>query len=111
MNAGESSAARTYSGWGGFQREENGADFALVLSPDHWGHGAEIASAALEQGFGDLGLGEVIIALPDTRRPDRVMARFGFAPDGDVVYDGASFRQYRLTRHAWLAADRPSVWH
>ena len=26
-----------FAGWGGFQREENGADFALVLSPAHWG--------------------------------------------------------------------------
>ena len=43
----------------------------------------------------------MIIALPYTRNPDRVVARFGFTPDGEVTYDGARFRQYRLTRDAW----------
>ena len=89
------------AGWGGFQREENGADFALVLFPQYWGHGADITRAALDRGFGELGLDEVIIALPYTRNPARVVARFGFTPDGEVTYDGAPFRQYRLTRQAW----------
>lgn len=26
-----------FAGWGGFQQEENGADFALVLLPERWG--------------------------------------------------------------------------
>lgn len=94
-----------FAGWGGFQREENGADFALVLSPAHWGHGAAITKAALDRGFAELGLDEVTIALPYTRSPDRVVARFGFAPDGEVTYDGARFRQYRLTRNAWSDAE------
>jgi [ribosomal protein S5]-alanine N-acetyltransferase len=92
------------AGWGGFQREENGADFALVLLPQYWGHGAEITRAALDRGFGELGLDEVIIALPYTRNPARVVARFGFTPDGEVTYGGARFRQYRLTRQAWSTA-------
>lgn len=93
-----------FAGWGGFQREENGADFALVLSPGRWGSGAEITRAALDRGFGELGLDDVIIALPYTRNPTRVVARYGFVPDGEVDYDGARFRQYRLTRQAWSAA-------
>ena len=93
-----------FAGWGGFQREENGADFALVLAPKHWGHGTAITKAALDQGFAELGLDEVIIALPYTRNPDRVVARFGFAPDGEVTYDGVQFRQYRLTADAWSDA-------
>nr|WP_294690526.1 GNAT family protein [uncultured Friedmanniella sp.] len=92
-----------FAGWGGFQQEQNGADFALVLAPEHWGHGAEITRLALDRGFGELGLDAVIIALPYTRSPDRVVARFGFAPDGEVTYGGAAFRQYRLTRQAWSA--------
>ncbi len=90
-----------FAGWGGFQREENGADFALVLSPEHWGHGAQVTRAALARGFTDLGLAEVVIALPYTRHPDRAVARFGFVPDGEVTYGGVPFRQYRLTRQAW----------
>jgi [ribosomal protein S5]-alanine N-acetyltransferase len=93
-----------FAGWAGFQREENGADFALVLAPAYWGHGAGITRAALDRGFGELGLDAVVIALPFTRNPARVVARLGFVPDGEVTYDGASFRQYRLTRQAWAAA-------
>ena len=92
------------AGWGGFQREENGADFALVLSPQYWGLGAEVARAALDRGFGELGLDEVTIALPYSRNPARVVARFGFIPAGEVIHDGAPFRQYRLTRQAWSTA-------
>ena len=36
-----------FAGWGGFQHEENGADFALVLKPTHWGHGAAVTRAVL----------------------------------------------------------------
>ena len=43
----------------------------------------------------------MIIALPYSRSPERVVARLGFVPDGDVTYGGIRFRQYRLTRHAW----------
>jgi len=35
------------AGWGGFQREPNGADFALVLFPRYWGHGAAITRNVL----------------------------------------------------------------
>jgi RimJ/RimL family protein N-acetyltransferase len=95
-----------FAGWGGFQHEEGGADFALVLSPEHWGHGAAITRAALDRGFGELGLDSVLIALPPTRNPERVVRRFGFEPDGEVTYDGATFRQYRLTRDGWAAVRR-----
>ena len=92
-----------FAGWAGFQREVNGADFALVLVPRHWGRGGAVTRAALDQGFGELGLDAVIIALPFTRSPERVVARFGFVPDGEVSYGGSNFRQYRLTRDAWEA--------
>ncbi len=95
-----------FAGWGGFQAEENGADFALVLRPSFWGHGETVVRQALARGFGELGLEQVLIALPYSRRPDRVVARYGFLPDGDVEYAGTRFRQYRLTRAAWSA--RPS---
>ena len=96
-----------FAGWGGFQHEENGADFALVLKPTHWGHGAAVTRAALTRGFAELGLETVLIALPYSRNPDRVVARFGFVPDGEVDYGGTIFRQYRLERHAWFD-QRPS---
>lgn len=92
-----------FAGWGGFQPEDNGVDFALVLAPRHWGHGLAIARVALERGFDDLGLDEVVIALPYSRSPDRVVARWGFVPDGDVMFGSVTFRQYKLTRQRWAA--------
>ena len=90
---------------GGFQREENGADFALVLRPTRWGEGAAITRAALDRGFRELGLAAVLIALPFTRSSERVVTRFGFEPHGEVSYGGSRFRQYRLTREAWQRGD------
>jgi ribosomal-protein-alanine N-acetyltransferase len=75
-----------YAGRGGFQHEASGA---------------EIARAALDRGFNELGLDAVIIALPHTQKPARVLARFGFVPDGELTYNYAQFRQYRLTRDRW----------
>ncbi len=97
-----------FAGWGGFQREPNGADFALVLFPRYWGQGAAITREVLERGFTDLGLTDVLIALPHTRSPDRAVARLGFQPDGEVDYGGVVFRLYRLTRQAWTAARGPA---
>lgn len=92
-----------FAGWGGFQAEEYGADFALVLLPRYWGHGEAVALEALRRGFADFALDQVLIALPYSRRPDRVVARYGFVPAGEVAYGGVTFRQYRLTRAAWSA--------
>ncbi len=94
-----------FAGWGGFQAEENGADFALVLAPEFWGYGETVARRALAVGFDELGLTDVLIALPYSRNPARVVARFGFEPDGDVTYGDAHFRQYRLTRATWSTAN------
>jgi ribosomal-protein-alanine N-acetyltransferase len=97
-----------FAGWGGFQREPNGADFALVLLPRHWGSGAAIAREVLDRGFTEFGLTDVLIALPYSRSPDRAVARLGFRPDGDVDYGAVAFRQYRLTRAAWAEARGPA---
>lgn len=95
----------SFAGWGGFQAEENGADFALVLAPEFWGQGEAVARRALAVGFDEFGLTEVLIALPYSRNPDRVVARFGFEPDGDVEYGDTHFRQYRLAANRWSRAD------
>ncbi|WP_049804569.1 GNAT family N-acetyltransferase [Microlunatus phosphovorus] len=91
----------SFAGWGGFQAEENGADFALVLAPEFWGYGETVARRALAVGFDELGLTDVLIALPYSRNPAQVVARFGFEPDGDVVYGEVHFRQYRLSANRW----------
>lgn len=90
-----------FAGWGGFQAEEDGPDFGLVLLPRFWGHGARIAELMLHLGFEELGFDAVMIALPYSRSAGRVVARWGFHADGQVVYAGAAFRRYRLTREDW----------
>ncbi len=93
--------AGEFAGWCGFQADPGGADFGLVLRPSHWGHGRAITKRALQIGFADFALDAVLVALPYSRTPDRAMAGLGFAPDGEVSYAGARFRQYRLTREPW----------
>jgi ribosomal-protein-alanine N-acetyltransferase len=93
-----------FAGWGGFEREEDAADFALVLLPRYWGHGAQITRLALQRGFDELGIEEVTIALPYTCSPEKVLARFGFIPNGEVSYGDTTFRRYRVTKDRWLAA-------
>jgi [ribosomal protein S5]-alanine N-acetyltransferase len=88
-------------GWGGFQREESGADLALVLHHADWGLGRRLYQLMLDRGFTELGLDAVTVALPLTRNATRALSRFGFRPDGEVTYGGTAFRQYRLTRADW----------
>ncbi|MGZ8804375.1 MAG: GNAT family N-acetyltransferase [Microbacterium sp.] len=95
-----------FAGWGGFQAEEDGADLGLVLRPAFWGRGQTIARLLLDHGFRAMGLPAVLVALPYTRSPDRVMARWGFEPDGDITLGGTAFRRYRLERARWLSAGR-----
>lgn len=92
-----------FAGWGGFQLEDYGADFALVLFPRYWGRGSDVTLAALQRGFEELGLEEVFIALPYTRNPGRAVARLGFLPAGEVTFGKSAFRRFGLTRSAWEA--------
>ena len=94
---------RRLVGWGGFQREESGADFALVLHHADWGLGRRLYPLMLERGFTEFGFDAVTIALPVTRNAARALTRFGFRPDGEVTYGSTSFRQYRLSRADWQA--------
>jgi RimJ/RimL family protein N-acetyltransferase len=96
------------AGWGGFQREEGGADFALVLSPRYWGHGSAVARRMLDRAFDELALHEVLVALPFTRNPATALARFGFEPAGDITYGAVVFRQFRLRKTRWQARQAPT---
>lgn len=92
-------------GWGGFQREETGADFALVLHHAHWGLGGRLYALMLERGFTEFEFDEVTIALPFTRNATRALARIGFRPTDEVNFGSTSFRQYRLSRADWQARE------
>lgn len=90
-------------GWGGLQREESGADLALVLQRADWGLGLTLYHLMIERAFTEFGLDAVTVALPFSRNASRVLMRFGFRADGEAMYGGTSFRQYRLDRADWQA--------
>jgi len=85
------------------------------LLPAHWGHGyaTEAARAALEVGFGEVGLAEIVsFTIPANRRSRAVMERLGMRRDPADDFDhpdipaGHPMRRhvlYRLTRRAWEA--------
>lgn len=86
------------------------------LAREHWGHGyaTEAARAALEYGFTDVGLAEIVsFTVPQNERSWRVMERIGLVrdPGGDFdhprvdpVVHPELVRHvfYRLSRDGWL---------
>jgi len=87
------------------------------LHQTYWGRGfaTEGARAALADGFGRLGLEEIVsYTVPANRRSIRVMERVGMRPDRDGDFDhprlpeGHRLRRhvlYRLGRDAWTKQD------
>jgi ribosomal-protein-alanine N-acetyltransferase len=77
------------------------------LAAEHWGRGyaTESALAALDYGFQELGLAEIVsFTVPENRRSIRVMERIGMVrdPDGDfnhpVLPEGHPLRRHVLYR-------------
>lgn len=85
-----------YVGWGGFQKEAGEWDFGLVLKPDAFGLGVGIAKQALAFAKRDHRIPFVTFLLPPSRRSVAALARLGARYIGDIGYDGAVFRKYRL---------------
>jgi RimJ/RimL family protein N-acetyltransferase len=83
------------------------------LAPDHWGHGyaLEAAAAALDDGFGRLGLDEIVaFTVPANHGSQRLMHRLGMTHDDRDDFDhprvpaGSPLKRhllYRLQRAAW----------
>ena len=84
-----------FSGWGGFQKEGDEADFGLVLLPAYWGRGSRIFRELLARGRG-LPLDPITIMLPPSRVRMKGLRRLGFVPAGEVSYDGHGFLKFRL---------------
>jgi RimJ/RimL family protein N-acetyltransferase len=87
-----------FAGWGGFQKEEEDADFGLVLLPEFWGHGSALHKELMDRGFGELGLQSITIMLPPSRLRLTALARIGYQPVGELEYAGHRFLKFRLTR-------------
>lgn len=85
-----------YAGWGGFQKEGEEWDFGLVLTPAHFGLGGAIIRKSLDFARNDERIPHVTFLLPYSRRHLGALDRLGAIPAGDVEYDGAIFRKFRL---------------
>lgn len=85
-----------YVGWGGFQKEGEEWDFGLVLRPDAFGLGMAIARKVLAFARDDKRIPFVTFLLPPSRRHLGALARLGAVEIGQVDYEGARFRKFRL---------------
>ncbi|BBV07951.1 TPA: N-acetyltransferase [Providencia stuartii] len=85
-----------FGGWGGFQDENGDADLALVLHPDYWGYGKNIAKKIVEQAAAQLSLTSITIHLPLSRKKLGAIRRYGFIEEGEVDFDGVAFKRFRL---------------
>ena len=84
----------SFAGWGGFQKEGDEADLALVLLPTYWGHGAMIFRHFMARRHA-LGIGPVSILLPPSRTRLRGLARLGFQLVGELAYEGQRFLKFQ----------------
>ncbi len=85
-----------YVGWGGFQKEGDEWDFGLVLKPESFGLGLRITRHAINFAKADPRIPIVTFLLPPSRLRLRALVRLGAFYVGEVDYEGARFRKYRL---------------
>lgn len=83
-----------FAGWGGFQKEGDEADFALVLLPAYWGQGAMIFRHVMSRRH-ELGIGPVSILLPPSRPRLKGLTRLGFEFVGELAYEGQRFLKFQ----------------
>lgn len=87
-----------FAGWGGFQKEDDDADLALVLHPQYWGCGKQIFDEMIRKAFGEMGFESITILLPPSRTKLKGIYALGFEQDGEMIYDGVRFIRYRLKK-------------
>jgi RimJ/RimL family protein N-acetyltransferase len=83
------------------------------LAHDFWGHGyaTEAASAALDFGFGQLGMSEIVaFTVPANTRSRRVMEKLGMTHDGAENFDHPNLApSHTLRRHVLYRAKNPAL--
>jgi ribosomal-protein-alanine N-acetyltransferase len=81
------------------------------LAREHWGHGyaTEAAQAAVDVGFGELGLDEIVsFTVPANFRSRRVMERLGMTHDPADDFEHPRVPEgHRLRRHVLYRLPRP----
>ena len=77
-------------------------EVAWRLARSYWGHGyaTEAARAALDYGFGELGLSEIVaLTVPTNQRSRRVMDRIGMTRSPEDDFDHPRVPEGPLRRH------------
>jgi RimJ/RimL family protein N-acetyltransferase len=89
-----------------------GVELAWRLARPAWGHGyaTEAARAALEHGFGVLGLPEIVaVTMARNLRSRAVMARIGMTTDPAEDFDDPDVDEGPLRRHVVYRKPRPET--
>jgi ribosomal-protein-alanine N-acetyltransferase len=91
-----------FAGWCGLQflAETGEIEVAYMLGREFWGRGlaTEAALAAIEFGFDELRLDEIVALVhPENTRSRRVIEKLGMAFIAEAVYFGMTVRRYVLT--------------
>lgn len=88
----------------GLYTRDGKIELGYTLGHDHWGkgYGSEAAILCLRAAFTELRAPEVVaLVQPANERSAALLAKLGFAPDGQAVAHGAPHTVYRLTREAF----------
>ena len=87
-------------------------EIAWRLARAYWGHGyaTEAAHVALDYGFGELGLAEIVaVTVPANLRSRRVMERLGMSRDPADDYDHPALPESPLQRHVLYRLRNPRI--
>ena len=87
-------------------------EIAWRLARAYWGRGyaTEAARAALDYGFDQLGLAEIVaVTVPANQRSRRVMERLGMTRDPADDYDHPNVPEGPLRRHMLYRRDNPRI--
>ena len=87
-------------------------EIAWRLARAYWGRGyaSEAARAALNHGFGELGLEQIVaVTVPANRRSRRVMERLGMARDPADDFDHPNVPEGPLRRHVLYRMRNPWI--
>ena len=86
-------------------------EVAWRLAPPYWGRGfaTEAARAAVDYGFGSLGLDQIVaVTVPANRRSRRVMERLGMTRDPADDFDHPNLPEGPLKRHVLYRLRNPA---
>ena len=86
-------------------------EVAWRLARSYWGHGyaTEAARAALDYGFGELGLSEIVaVTVPANQRSRRVMERLGMTRIPEDDFDHPRLLEGPLRRHVLYRLGNPN---